>query len=174
MSDKDEAAEDIREVLGALPPRWGRMPLLCRALVLETGRLLRKISLWDGEQTLEERGMHVGFIGATRYGSMCTDLEFAEGLALGEEMASPALFGYTLANMPLAEAAVHFGLTGPVFALFDGCDPLATARREAEIWLEWDASLSLMLASAFDHEKSATGELLRVSVIPITRTSDSP
>ncbi len=142
--------------LGNLPPRWGRMPLLCRAVVVAAGRLLQESSLTKSGHNLKDQGLSVGLIGATRRGSLTTDLDFAQTLARGPEMASPALFGYTLANMPLAEAAVHFGLIGPVYSLFSATDPLDMARKEAERWMTMDSSLSFMLACGFDHCK-ATG-----------------
>jgi len=66
-------------------------------------------------------------------------------------LASPALFGYTLPNIPLAEAAGQFGLTGPVYAFFDIIHPLEKAKLEARQLLTYHPELSFMLACEFDH-----------------------
>ena len=168
---QEPPADFVLHLLGEIPSRWGRMPLLCRAVLVETGRLLGQLYPQKGQRSLKKRGLSVGLVGATRHGSLVTDLDFAATMAPGPEFASPALFGYTLANMPLAEAAVHFGLTGPVYALFTENDLLTTALAEARTWLAQDNSLSLMLACGFDHEPGPGEGRLRVSVLAVNPTT---
>ena len=104
------------DVLGTRPTRWGRMPPLSRAMIVETGRFLKECAIQpqsfptDTERT-------IGLIGGTARGSLAPDLDFAATLLEGVNLASPAIFGYTLANIPLAEAANHYHLTGPVYAV---------------------------------------------------------
>jgi len=60
------------------------------------------------------------------------------------------LFSYTLPNIPLAEAAIQYGLTGPVFCIISD-DPYNDALLEAEQWLtEMTGSKTLMVAGAMD------------------------
>ncbi|MEN8140731.1 MAG: beta-ketoacyl synthase N-terminal-like domain-containing protein [Thermodesulfobacteriota bacterium] len=148
---QDSPEPETIAVLGQVPGRWGRMPPLCRAVVVEAGRALRDAGLVAEKRSLAAKGKNVGLIGASRRGSLTTDLDFSATMASKPALASPALFGYTLANIALAEAASHFGLIGPVYAVFAKENPLALAEQEAERLLATDKNLSLMLACEFDH-----------------------
>jgi hypothetical protein len=136
-------------VLGSPPSRWGRMPPLCKAMIVETGKFLEKFKN-DVGYSLTEQGKMIGLIGGTTRGSLAPDLDFARTLCEGVNMASPAIFGYTLANIPLAETANHYHLTGPVYALIDEADPLAAAVREARRLVRMQPALHAVIACAFD------------------------
>jgi len=127
------------------------MPPLCRAVVVEAGRALKDAGLLENGRNLAAKGKNVGLIGGSRKGSLSTDLNFAATLSQNANLASPALFGYTLPNIPLAEAAVHYGLVGPVYAVFDSNNPLDAARQEAKRLQQMQKDLCLMLACEFDH-----------------------
>ncbi|WP_457577492.1 beta-ketoacyl synthase N-terminal-like domain-containing protein [Desulfomarina sp.] len=152
----DQADESVSDLLGKVPGRWGRMTPLCRLLILETARLLQNRGLLECGHRFSDSGRRVGLIGGTKRGSLYTDLAFIRSMEEG--LASPALFGYTLPNIPLAETAVAFGLTGPVFAVFDQKTPLEKAELEANRFLESDRSLELMLACCFDHYHTGNGQ----------------
>ena len=63
----------------------------------------------------------VGILGTSVDGSTDTNLAyFKDYLKAGRTMSRGNLFIYTLASSPLAEAAIHFGLSGPT--LFLGYD----------------------------------------------------
>ncbi|WP_136809450.1 beta-ketoacyl synthase N-terminal-like domain-containing protein [Desulfosediminicola flagellatus] len=143
--------ENIVALLGSLPTRWGRMTPLSRLLIIETARVLQKRNILTPGQRLSDQNKNVGMIGGTRRGSLHTDQAFVETMKEGPGLASPALFGYTLANIPLAEAAVAHGLTGPVYAIFDTRTPLESAEKEAQRLLDLQNNLDLMLACEFDH-----------------------
>ncbi len=136
-------------ILGTIPSRWGRMPPLSRAMVVETGRFLQESSLLP-PRTAATADRSIGLIGGTARGSLAPDLDFAATLLAGANLASPALFGYTLANVPLAEAANHYHLTGPVYAVIDTKTPLDTAVREAERLIRMQPACAYILACAFD------------------------
>lgn len=138
-------------LLGEIPGRWGRMPPLCRAVVVEAGRALKDAGLLENGRNMAAKGKNVGLIGGSRKGSLSTDLDFAATLSQNPKFASPALFGYTLPNIPLAEAAGHYGLVGPVYAVFDSNNPFDAARQEAKRLLQMQKDLSLMLACEFDY-----------------------
>ncbi|ADH85826.1 beta-ketoacyl synthase N-terminal-like domain-containing protein [Desulfurivibrio alkaliphilus] len=143
--------EEVLALLGEIPGRWGRMPPLSRVLVVETGRVLAAAGLLAGGRRLSDRGLKVGLVGATFTGCLSTDLDFAATLEGGFHLASPALFGYTLPNIALSEAASHYGLVGPVYAIFPGRAPaMAAAIAEAERWLVCRPELDLMLAGTYD------------------------
>ncbi|WP_419175761.1 beta-ketoacyl synthase N-terminal-like domain-containing protein [Desulfosediminicola sp.] len=147
----DEAFAAANTFLGGLPSRWGRMTPLSRLLIVECGRQLFGSNVLEPGQRLCDLGRNVGLIGGTRWGSLHTDQAFIETMSAGPGLASPALFGYTLPNTPLAEVAVMFGLTGPVYALFDIETPLVCATDEARMLLAMQNDLDFMLACEFDH-----------------------
>ncbi|PHR30239.1 MAG: hypothetical protein COA36_02320 [Desulfotalea sp.] len=147
----DQVDEAVISLIGAIPKRWGRMNPLSRLLIVEVGRLLIAKGLITSGQKCSDRGLTIGLVGATSRGSLRTDVDFIASMEEGAGLASPALFGYTLPNIPLAEAAGQFGLTGPVYALFDTLKPFEKAELEARYLLSYHSELSLMLACEFDH-----------------------
>jgi hypothetical protein len=147
---EDGVDDTTREILITVPGRWGRMPPLSRAVVVEAGKLLRQKNLLTEGLNQAEAGRTIGLIGGTRLGSHTTDLAFAATLKEDVTLASPAIFGYTLANIPLAETANQFGLIGPVYAVIDHAEPLQKAREEARRLLKTQKNLDLMLACSFD------------------------
>jgi len=144
----DDPVPATLAVLGFPPKRWGRMDRISRLAVVEVGRALRAAGLLRekaGKLLVTGSG---GLIGATRYGCLATDLAFAETLNAGLNLASPTLFSYTLPNIALAEAASHYGLTGPVYSLFSG-DP-GEAEAEARRWLAEESGVDFMVAGTLD------------------------
>ena len=134
---------------GLMPQRWGRMDQLSRLAVETVGRVLEESGLLQPATAKVDPATVVGLIAATRYGSLATDLEYCRSLAEGFDLASPALFGYTLPNIGLAEAAGQFGLTGPVYAIFSVASS-AVAEAEAKRWLSMGAAPTAMLAGVID------------------------
>lgn len=153
----DQVDEKVIPLIGEIPKRWGRMDPLSRILIVEVGRLLIDRGVIKSGQKCSEVEMTVGLVGATRRGCLQTDYDFLATMEDGAGLASPALFGYTLPNIPLAEAAGQFGLTGPVYAIFETVDPLEKAEREARQLLSYHPELSFMLACEFDHVEAQEG-----------------
>ena len=96
---------------------------------------------------------NVGLLGTDEYGSEQANLayfrDYVEG---GRTMARANLFIYTLPSSPLAEAAVHFGLQGPLLYLRNqnrSMDSLLSAARrmidegQAEMMLVYELSKEL-------------------------------
>ncbi len=142
-SSKTEISPEETRIIGKLPDRWLRMDTMSRQAILEIGRALQDAGITEFPPE------NCGIIGGSRYGSLATDLAFAESLKDGVAFASPALFGYTLANISLAEAASQFNITGPVFAVLND-EPLAAARKEAERWLQFMPENSFMIYGELD------------------------
>ncbi|MEN8143046.1 MAG: beta-ketoacyl synthase N-terminal-like domain-containing protein [Thermodesulfobacteriota bacterium] len=146
---QDLPGGDTLSILGVLPKRWGRMDRLSRLAVVEVGRALRQAGLLaavDNGFSARGRG---GLVGVTRRGSLATDLAYAETLREGPEMASPLLFSYTLPNTALAEAASHYGLTGPVYSIFSELNKAGD--EDAGRWLADDRSLEFMVVGDLDY-----------------------
>lgn len=166
----DQADEKISSIIGSIPGRWGRMTVLSRAVIVEVGRLFQEERLIKVGERCEDLQLFAGLIGGTRRGSYHTDVAFGKTMEDGIGLASPAHFGYTLPNIPLAEAASHYGLTGPVYALFEKNDPLGAAIDEAERLLAAMPDVDVMLACEFDHyEDENKGEQLLVNLRIIRR-----
>lgn len=155
--DRDEPGPDILAVIGAIPKRWGRMDRLSRLAVYEVGKALKASGLSRYDSRDVAALCDGGLIGATGHGSLATDLAFAQTLAGGVELASPTLFSYTLPNIALAEAASHYGLTGPVYALFTA--EAAEAEAEASRWLSEADGPEFMVAGSIDiYPAEASGD----------------
>jgi len=123
-----------RQILGTVPERWGRMDYMSRATLVEAGRCLREAGLLQDIDADRTASCRIGLIAGSRRGSLAADLAYARSLADGLDGASPALFSYTLPNIPLAEAAIHYSLTGPVFAILSE-HPFDEAVAAARQWL---------------------------------------
>ncbi len=146
--DQDLPGPEVLAVIGVVPKRWGRMDRFSRLAVVEVGRALRDAELLrDGEDGPKVVACG-GLIGAGSHGSLVTDLAYAATLAGGPELASPTLFSYTLPNIALAEAASHYGLTGPVYAIFAETPEAAVA--EARGWLADRRGPEFLVAGIID------------------------
>jgi len=155
---QDRPDERTVALLGDIPARWGRMSPLSRLVIVEVGLLLQGGGRLEQGQRMSDLGHKVGLVGGTKRGSLHTDQSFIASMAEGPGLASPAVFGYTLPNIPLAEAAAVYGLTGPVYAVFDNEDPLRAAEDEARMLVKMDSNLFLMLACSFDHYDLGGGQ----------------
>lgn len=70
--------------------------------------------------------LDMGIIGTSRDGSLQTDLDyFRDYIDNGRTLSRANLFIYTLPSSPLGEAAIHFGLTGPLLYCSALQNPLA-------------------------------------------------
>lgn len=148
MNPLDLSSEE-EGLIGALPERWLRMDRISQMAVLEVGRVLRSSGHLDSRTGKIKKELKSALIVGSRYGSLATDLEYSATLTEGVEFASPALFGYTLANIAPAEAASHYGISGPVFTLLDP-EPLAAARNEARRWHHYLGPGSLIIYGELD------------------------
>lgn len=160
--DMDQAGV---ELFGELPGRWGRMTPLSRLTIIKVGHLLSEQKIITGAGKCVDEGQMIGLIGATRRGSLHTDQAFLETMRQGTGLASPALFGYTLPNVSLAEAAAHYGLVGPVYAVFEKEQLLKKAVEEAELLLKSQVELTHIIACEFDHYLDESGsEIIEVNL----------
>lgn len=138
-----EIAPEVAGLLGEVPKRWGRMDLASRTALVAVAALLRDSGIPVSRGP--DDGPCIGLVVATNNGCLATDVAFSRTIADGA--ASPMLFGYTLANIPLAEAASHCGLTGPVYAVYGTA---ARARAEAAGWLAPAGPAAMMITGTID------------------------
>ncbi len=106
--------------LWARPPaKWGRFDDATRATCLACELALRDAGL--GDRAVPGTGIVVSSPAAAIPASQAY---FQDYLAGGRQLGRSNLFMYTLPTSPAAEAAIHFGLAGPLlFAGFE-TDPL--------------------------------------------------
>lgn len=150
--DRIHASQEdaARSILSTLPERWGRMDLMSREAVAGVGRVLQENQLLEGTPPKLIQEWTGGLIVGTKRGSLAVDTEYAETLKEGSGMASPHLFSYTLPNIPLAEAAIQYGLTGPVFCTISN-EPYEEALKEAQQWLQdMPGEKNIIVAGALD------------------------
>ncbi len=158
-----ELSPEDAHIIGDLPGRWPRMDTMSQQAVLEVGRALQVAGIGPFKPEC------CGIIGGSKFGSLATDLAYAESLQDGVAFASPALFGYTLANISLAEAASHYQITGPVFCVLDP-EPLQAAQKEAERWLTFMPPGSFILYGELDVVPGDHGEQITASFHIQTQT----
>lgn len=106
---------------------FGRMDLYSKLGVAAVALALRDADL---EDWVERRAF--GLVSSTLYGCLTTDFDFYDTVRdRGGGLASPQLFAYTLSNTFVGEAAIRFGLTGPIYTINEnpltGLEALRTA-----------------------------------------------
>lgn len=94
-------------------PRFGRMDSYSRLGVSAISLALKDAGLDEWTDPRE-----IAIIASTVYGCLKTDEDYCDTvIPEGGRLASPHLFVYALTSTFLGEAAIHFGLSGPSFAL---------------------------------------------------------
>jgi 3-oxoacyl-[acyl-carrier-protein] synthase II len=91
---------------------FGRFPATAQRVCYVTALALRDAGL----NYSKEKKQEVGLLGLDQYGCEKANVDyFQDYIDGGRSMARANLFIYTLPSSPLAEAAVHFGLQGPLY-----------------------------------------------------------
>jgi 3-oxoacyl-[acyl-carrier-protein] synthase II len=81
-----------------------------------------------GISYIPQKKQDIGIVGAGASGSLKSDVDyFKDYLDCGRTLSRGNLFIYTLPSSPLGEAAIHFGLQGPLLYTAAQEDPLRTA-----------------------------------------------
>lgn len=91
---------------------FGRFPVIAQRVCYVTALALQDAGIPYAKGEKQD----IGLIGMDAFGSEAENLTyFSDYIDGGRSMARANLFIYTLPSSPLAEAAVHFGLQGPLF-----------------------------------------------------------
>lgn len=120
---------------------FGRLDRLSRMTVAGIALALR-----DGSVDYSpDRKQDIGIVGTSSAGSLATDLLFfRDYLDCGRKLARGSLFIYTLPSSPLGEAAIHFGLLGPLFYVASGSSsPQAALDAAGDLVLRAEAGMML-------------------------------
>ncbi|NVN91091.1 MAG: hypothetical protein HXX11_10875 [Desulfuromonadales bacterium] len=134
---------------------FGRLDLASRMTCTAVALALRDAGIPYSPQEKQE----IGIMGASSLGSLVSDTTyFNDYIDNGRTLARGNLFIYTLPSSPLGEAAIHFGLTGPLLFATGRADSFgasmtmaaemvagAEARRMLVGWLAPDEALYAVL-----------------------------
>jgi 3-oxoacyl-[acyl-carrier-protein] synthase II len=96
------------------------------------------LALHDAGIAYAEGGKQdIGILGASQDGALASNLAyFRDYIEHGRKLARGNLFIYTLPTSPLAEAAIHFGLRGPLLYLRDSEKPEERLLAHAELMIQ--------------------------------------
>lgn len=106
-----------------------------------------------GIECAPERKHDAGIISTNASGSFETDmLYFKDYLESGRTLSRGNLFIYTLPSSPSGEAAIYFGLQGPLLYIAGGNNPVVNAlRTAADMVLDNEVSVMLAGTAEPDH-----------------------
>jgi len=95
----------------------------------------------------------IGIICTNKSGSLKSDIDyFKDYLESGRTLSRGNLFIYTLPSSPLGEAAIHFGLQGPLLYVTAADKPLQTALDTASEMILLDESPAMLVGMAEEDE----------------------
>jgi 3-oxoacyl-[acyl-carrier-protein] synthase II len=151
MFPGDPSIPAAGEIFIRTPIRHRRFDNYCRI-----GCAAIALALKDAGMDHAARPRSLGIIASTRYGCFETDLAF---YATTEEedgiYASPNLFSYTLPNMVISEAAIHFRFTGPTFIVGDPVGQRGYRALEVGLTLIASGTCRTILAGWLDAENQS-------------------
>jgi 3-oxoacyl-[acyl-carrier-protein] synthase II len=117
-----------REVFLHPVKNLGRLDGISRATVCAVALALRDAGVESSPSSKRD----IGIVGTGSEGSLSSDLEyFKDYVGNGRTLSRGNLFIYTLPTSPLGEAAIHFGLTGPLLYVSAGKRSFAAAAETA-------------------------------------------
>jgi 3-oxoacyl-[acyl-carrier-protein] synthase II len=147
--DGGTGPDPLRDRLFPRPVKnFGRFDRLSRMACSGVALALRDAGIEDSQKR------DIGLIGTNREGSLRTDLDyFRDYIKGGRTLSRGNLFIYTLPSSPLGEAAIHFGLLGPLLYVVDQGHSLAPLLDLAAEMIE-NREASLMLAGTAAEEEA--------------------
>lgn len=90
---------------------FGRLDRVSRVTLIAVSLALRDVRIVSSPRDKQA----IGIVGTNSDGSLASDLDyFRDYVDNGRKLSRANLFIYTLPSSPLGEAAIHFGLTGPL------------------------------------------------------------
>jgi 3-oxoacyl-[acyl-carrier-protein] synthase II len=121
---------------------FGRLDAISKMTAYAVGLALRDAGVEYSPQLKQD----IGIVGTNAEGSLRSDIEyFRDYVAAGRTLSRGNLFIYTLPSSPVGEAAIHFGLQGPLLYAADERNALAGVLDTASEMLLADEA-PLMLA----------------------------
>lgn len=128
---------------------FGRLDRASRMTAAAVGLALRDAGIVCAPGAKQD----MGIIGTNAGGSLAADRAYFEDyVQCGRTLGRGNLFIYTLPSSPLGEAAIHFGLLGPLLYLTAADAPLAAAIEAAGDMVRAGDSTAMLAGTADEHE----------------------
>jgi hypothetical protein len=122
-----------------------RLVTLCVALALHDA----------GIHYAKEKKQDIGILGTSPDGALDANLAYFRDYAqAGRKLGRGNLFIYTLPSSPLAEAAIHFGLQGPLAYIRQANNPEENLLAHAQLWAQNNAAQAILAVSFGINESS--------------------
>ncbi len=137
----------LKDAVLAYPiENFGRFNQASRLVILATA-----LALYDaGIPYAKDKKQDIGILGTSPDGALAASLAyFQDYVEAGRKLGRGNLFIYTLASSPLAEAAIHFGLQGPLWYARHVIKPEENVVAQAESMV-CNKKARAMLAVIFD------------------------
>jgi 3-oxoacyl-[acyl-carrier-protein] synthase II len=139
-----------KAILTSPVKNFGRFDRVSKMTCYSIGLALRDA----GIEYSSTRKQDIGIIGTNAEGSLRSDIEyFRDYLAGGRKLSRGNLFIYTLPSSPLGEAAIHFGLLGPLLYV-TGTDTVLTMALDAAKEMLLAREAPIMLAGRADDDEA--------------------
>lgn len=121
-----------QDIFSAPFKNFGRMDAVSRMTAYAVALALRDA----GIEYSSAKKQDIGIFGTSSNGSLASDVDyFKDYLAGGRTLSRANLFIYTLPTSPLGEAAIHFGLVGPL---------LYASKKDNALWAELDMAAEII------------------------------
>jgi 3-oxoacyl-[acyl-carrier-protein] synthase II len=158
MNDEGSAEQPLRKELFSFPfKNFGRLDPVSRMAAYAVALTLRDA----GIEYAQDRKLDMGIIGTNAMGSLDADIRyFRDYLETGRTTARGNLFIYTLPSSPLGEAAIHFGLQGPLYYIAGVENPLETIL-DATVETMLVDDIPAMLAGIFEEDAAVCFALVK-------------
>lgn len=129
---------------------FGRIDQASRVTLIAVSLALRD----GGIDSSSRQKRAIGIVGTNSDGSLASDLDYyRDYVENGRKLSRANLFIYTLPSSPLGEAAIHFGLTGPLLYTLDRESSASSALTMAA-GLVADGSAPMMLAGRMEGDEA--------------------
>jgi 3-oxoacyl-[acyl-carrier-protein] synthase II len=128
-------------IFGRPVKNFGRLDKVSRITVAAVCLALKDAGIDSSPECKQD----IGIVGTNDLGSLETDTAyFRDFVDNGRKLARANLFIYTLPSSPMGEAAIHFGLTGPLlYTVGSQLSPAAALSSAAEMITCSEASMML-------------------------------
>ncbi len=147
-------AELLKEAVLAYPiENFGRFDAASRLVALSVA-----LSLYDANiHYAKDKKQDIGILGTSPDGAMDSNLVYFRDYAqAGRKLGRGNLFIYTLPSSPLAEAAIHFGLQGPLAYIRHTNKPEENLLAQAKLMVRNKAAQAILAVSFGINEAACT------------------
>ena len=145
-------AELLKDAVLSCPvENFGRFDAASRLVALSVA-----LALYDADiHYAKDKKQDIGILGTSPDGALDSNLAyFRDYVEAGRKLGRGNLFIYTLPSSPLAEAAIHFGLQGPILYMRTLEKPEENLLAQAELMLRNKAAQAILAVSFSVNEAS--------------------